>query len=219
LPFLDHGLLLHLLFFPLLQFSCRIVNLPSSQLPPKSTEQQEAEQTMSHFITAPPDPSEYAPFYGTYISLVPERDILEAMSLQNEATLGFLSTLSPSAGHHRYAPGKWSINEVIGHVIDSERVFTQRALFFARSAPLSLPGFEQDDWINAAAFDSVPLAELASEFESVRLSTLYFFRHLSQDAWLRRGVANNCEFTVRALAYIIVGHERHHLEILRTRYT
>jgi hypothetical protein len=141
------------------------------------------------------------------------------MNAQIETTLGYLSTLSPSSGHHRYAPGKWSVNEVIGHLIDAERVFAQRALFFARSAPLALPGFEQDDWVNAAAFDAVQLPELAAEFESVRLSTLYFFRHLSQDAWLRRGIANNCEFTVRSLAYIIVGHERHHLGMLRTRYT
>ena len=174
---------------------------------------------MSHFITTPPDPSEYAPYYGTYVNLVPESDILQAMTQQIETTLGFLSSLPNSAGNHRYAPGKWSINEVVGHMIDAERVFSQRALFFARSAPLSLPGFEQDDWVNATAFDAEQLADLAAEFESVRLSTRYFFLHLSQDAWLRRGIASNCEFTVRALAYIIVGHERHHLEVLRTRYT
>lgn len=165
-----------------------------------------------------PDVSEYAEYYERYISLAPESDICAAMASQTEATLKFLQAIPAAAGDTRYAPGKWSIKEVIGHMTDTDRVFAQRALFIARSDPATLPGFEQDDWVNAAAFAEQPLAELIDEFEHVRRGNLYFFKHLPAAAWLRRGIANQSEFTARAFAYAMVGHERYHLEILRTRY-
>ena len=167
---------------------------------------------------ARPDASEHAPYYGKYIQLVPEMDIVRVMTLQIEKTLGFLRALRNSAGDKRYAPDKWTIKEVVGHLSDSERVFAQRALFFARSIPIPLPSFEQDDWMRAAPFGTQRLEDLATEFELVRRSNLCFFRQLGEEAWLRRGSASGCEFTVRSIAYILVGHERHHLEILRTRY-
>ena len=165
-----------------------------------------------------PDSSEYAEYYGKYIQLVPEADIVHAMKLQLKLTLEFLETLPESIGDKRYAPEKWSVKEVVGHIIDVERVFTQRALFFARNSPVALPGMEQDDWMKEAAFGAQRLEDLATEFGLVRQSNVWFFRNLSDVAWMRRGVASNREFTVRAIAYIIVGHERHHLGILKTRY-
>ena len=174
--------------------------------------------SMSDTPVGRPDPSEHAEYYGRYISLVPEDDLCAAMASQTDATLAFLHALPTAAGGLRYAPGKWSVKEVIGHVIDAERVFAMRATFFARLDAAALPGFEQDDWVSAATFDAQPLDELISEFEHVRRGNLYFFKHLAPDAWLRRGTASGYEFTVRALAYVIVGHERYHLDVLRTRY-
>ncbi|HJQ27626.1 MAG TPA: DinB family protein [Blastocatellia bacterium] len=173
---------------------------------------------MSHAIIGRPEPTEHAEYYSRYINLVPEDDLCAAMREQTEATLAFLRSLPEAVGDLRYAPGKWSVKELIGHVIDSERVFAMRAAYFARLDPAALPSFEQDDWVRAASFDEQPLAELIEEFEYVRRGNLYFFRHLTPEAWLRRGTASGYEFTVRALAYIIVGHERYHLEILRSRY-
>lgn len=165
-----------------------------------------------------PDPSEHAPYYGTYVGLVPETDVLAAMAAQLDATLAFLRALPPSAGAKRYAAGKWTVCEVLGHMIDTERVFAARALHFARSAPGALPGMEQDDWIAAANFAAFDLHDLAVEFELTRRSNILFFGHLAEEAWSRRGMASGVEFTVRSLAFMIVGHERHHLEILRTKY-
>ena len=107
---------------------------------------------------------------------------------------------------------------MIGHLIDSERIFAARALRFARNDPAPLPGFEQDDYVRNSTFDAYPLSELASELEIVRQSTIFLFRHIDEQAWTRRGVANNAEVSVRALAYIIAGHELHHREVLRSRY-
>ena len=173
---------------------------------------------MSDTALARPEPSEYYEYYGKYVQLVPESDVVKAMELQVDKTVSYLRSIPESAGDKRYAPGKWSIKEVVGHVIDIERVFAQRALFFARKSPGPLPGIEQDDWMRAATFGVQKLEDLVAEFELVRRSTVPLFRHLDEEAWMRRGVASERDFTVRAIAYIIVGHERHHLEILKTRY-
>jgi hypothetical protein len=165
-----------------------------------------------------PDASEYVEYYGRYVSLVPESDVVKAMTNQVSQTLAYLRSLPASAGDKRYAPDKWSVKEVVGHVIDIERVFGHRALFFARNVAGPLPGIEQDDWMKVVNFGTRTLEDLADEFETVRKSSLYFFRHLDDDAWVRRGIASEREFTVRAIAYIILGHERHHLEILKARY-
>ena len=173
---------------------------------------------MSDSIIGRPDPTEYAEYYGRYIGLVPEDDLCAAMAEQTTATLDFLRAIPAGSGDLRYAPGKWSVKEVIGHVIDAERVFAHRAMWFARLDAQPLPGFDQDPWVNAAAFGAQPLDELVSEYEHVRRGNHYFFRHLAPEAWLRRGTASGNEITVRALAYILVGHERYHLDILKTRY-
>ena len=165
-----------------------------------------------------PANGEYLPYYSRYIERVPDGDVLSTLSRQISETIALLRGLPESVANYRYAPDKWSVNELVGHVIDSERIFTNRALRFARGDATAVPGFEQDDYVRGATFNAYPLSELASELQVVRQSTLYFFRHLDDDAWARRGVANNAEVSVRALAYIIAGHELHHREVLRTRY-
>jgi len=168
--------------------------------------------------TIKPERSEFLPYYGKYIDLVASGDVLTTLSKQMVETLLLLRSLHASVATYRYAPGKWSVNEVIGHLIDSERIFAGRALRFARADGTPLPGFEQDDYVSNSSFDLYPLGELASELGSVRESTIFLFRHLQEDAWTRRGTANGAEVSVRALAYIIAGHELHHREILRARY-
>jgi uncharacterized damage-inducible protein DinB len=165
-----------------------------------------------------PGSTEHDPYYSRYIDQVPEGDVLDTLGWQMGDTLVFIRGLPEAAGSSRYAPGKWSVKEVLGHMADTERIFAYRALRVARGDRTPLPGFEQDDYVREGRFDRRPLAALASEFESVRNATLSLFRSLDDEALLRRGVANKVEITPRALAYIIAGHERHHLEILRTRY-
>lgn len=165
-----------------------------------------------------PAASEFLPYYEKYIALVPEGDVLSTLATQMASTQALLRSLPASVATYRYAPGKWSVNEVVGHLIDSERIFAARALRFARNDAKALPGFEQEDYVRNANFDACPLSDLASELATVRQSTLFLFRHMGDEAWTRHGVANDAEVSVRALAYIIAGHELHHREILRTRY-
>jgi hypothetical protein len=165
-----------------------------------------------------PDATEYVPYYERYISLVSDGDILITLSRQLDESLALLGSISEEQANHRYAPDKWSIKELVGHVIDTERIFAYRALRFARNDRTPLPGYDQDDYIRGASFDDYSLADLASEFEHVRRANLSLFKHLDEDAWKRRGTANESEVSVRALAFIIAGHELHHMAILRNRY-
>jgi hypothetical protein len=165
-----------------------------------------------------PAQGEFAPFYERYIALVPAGDVLSTLEAQMSDTQALLRGLPASTSKYRYAPDKWSVNEIIGHVIDAERIFAARALRFARSDATPLPSFEQDDYVRNSNADAYPLSELAAELETVRRSTIFLFRHLDEAAWLRRGIASKAEVSVRALAYIIAGHELHHREILHTRY-
>ena len=165
-----------------------------------------------------PAEGEFLPYYERYIALVPKGDVLSTLNAQMDETQALLRELPANISTYRYAPDKWSVNEVVGHMIDSERIFAARALRFARKDPTPLPGFEQDDYVRNSMFDAYPLAELASELEAVRRASVFLFKHLEEPAWMYRGVANNAEITVRALAYIIAGHELHHREILSARY-
>jgi hypothetical protein len=168
-------------------------------------------------IAARPESNEYAPYYGKYISLVPDGDVLVTLERQAPETAALLAR--PEAdGDFRYAPGKWSLKESLGHVIDSERVFCYRALRFARNDKTPLAGFEQDDYVKDGPFGYCSLADLVEEFASVRNATVSMFRALDESAWTRRGVANNNEVTVRALAYIIAGHELHHRGLFQQKY-
>ena len=165
-----------------------------------------------------PTSDEYAPYYEKYIALLPEGDIVTTLEEQLNSTLALLRGLDESQGVRRYAPDKWSVKEVIGHIIDGERVFAYRALRFARNDQTPLPGYEQDDYVRSATFDERTLADLADEFEHLRRSNIQLFRSLDESAWSRRGTANDFEVTVRALAHIIAGHEAHHVGVLQMRY-
>jgi DinB superfamily len=178
----------------------------------------QATMASNRIRVTPPEPSEHAPYYGRYIALVPSADILSVLETQIHETVQLLAGLTDQQASYRYAPEKWSVKEVIGHVADSERVFAYRALRIARADQTPIEGFEQDDYVRAGQFDRLSIAGLAAEFGVVRQATLRLLEGLPSDAWLRRGVANKNEVSVRALAYIIAGHELHHRQILRERY-
>lgn len=173
---------------------------------------------MSNQLSTRPEATEYAPDYGAYISRVAAGNIIEVLGHQIEDTVALLHGLSDAQAKSRYAPEKWSVKEVVGHLSDSERVFGYRVLRFARNDQTPLSGFEQNDYVREAAFDDQRLSDLASEFEHVRRANLHLLRGLSAEAWDRRGEANGNPVSVRALAYIIAGHELHHVEIIRTKY-
>lgn len=168
--------------------------------------------------SARPGPDEYFAYYEGYVSLVPEGHVVETLERQAGETLALLRSLPEERGGHRYGPGKWSVKQLVGHVIDAERVFSFRALAIARGERRPLPDMDQDAYMAGADFDARTLADLAEEFEAVRRSTLQLFRRLPHDAWQRRGIASDNEVSVRALAYITAGHEAHHVRILRERY-
>jgi hypothetical protein len=165
-----------------------------------------------------PAPSEYSRFFERYISLVPTTDIVAELDHQRAATAAVIGQVAEDRAGFRYAPGKWSIREVLGHVIDAERVFGWRALCVARGDPQPLPGFEENDYAASAGHDQCRLASLGEEFDGLRRSHVLMLRHLPDPAWLRVGNANGNPVSVRALAYILVGHLRHHLSVLEQRY-
>ncbi|MGO4879798.1 MAG: DinB family protein [Bryobacteraceae bacterium] len=167
---------------------------------------------------AAPDTSEYAPYFGKYIVLVPGHHVVSALEDQPRETLALLSELSEGQGEYRYAPDKWSIKEMLGHIIDAERVFSYRALRFARHDQTPLASFEQDGYVRSGDFGGRRLADLIEEFVAVRRATVCLFRSLSGEAWMRRGIASDNPVSVRAIAYIIAGHELHHRRILREKY-
>jgi len=173
---------------------------------------------MSAPASTRPESNEYASYYEKYVSLVPDADLVETLERQGAETLALLRGLSEEQGAHRYEPGKWSVKQLVGHVSDGERIFSYRALAFARGDGQALPGMEQEEWMAGVDFDARTLSDLADEFAAVRAATLHLLRNLSPEAWSRRGTASDNEITVRALAYIIAGHEAHHVRILRERY-
>ncbi len=166
-----------------------------------------------------PEATEYLPYYHRYVSLVPDGDVLVSLERQLDSLLTLLSGVPDARAGYRYEAGKWSIRELVGHVIDSERVFAYRALRFGRNDPAELEGFEQDDFVRNAAFDSVPIESLMDELANVRKSTILLCRHLPADAWSRKGIASGGQVSVRALAWMIAGHGMYHEEILRSRYS
>jgi DinB superfamily len=168
-------------------------------------------------IPSRPDATEYASPFEAYVKLVPQGDIITHLEQQIEGTVTLLRDVSESVADTRHAPYTWSIKEVVGQLIDSERIFGVRALCFARQDQNELPGFDENDYVRHARFDARQLGSLVQEFELVRRSHILFFRGLDDEAWRRSGVANGHRVTVRALAYIIAGHERHHVTILRER--
>ncbi len=166
-----------------------------------------------------PGPDEYAPAFAGYVGRIgDDEDVVAALAEQLDHVLARLGHIPEARGDYRYAPGKWSIKEVVGHISDVERVMTYRALRIARADPTPLPGFDENAWVPAANFDARSLASLVHELEEVRRATVAFFETVDAEAAARRGSANNNPISARAIAYIIAGHERHHVQLLRERY-
>jgi len=162
--------------------------------------------------------SEYAPYYQGYIAHVSEDEILPVLRSQLDALDVLLGRVAPERETFRYAEGKWSIREIVGHLIDAERVFGYRAFCVARGEKQNLPGFEQNDYILTAPYDRIDLEDLLAELRLVRLSNIAMLRNLDEEAWMRIGTANDNQVSVRALAFIMAGHARHHMGVLRERY-
>jgi hypothetical protein len=169
-------------------------------------------------VIGEPEASEYAPYYERYVALVRGGDILEVLARQADKVRRTLSGVAEERAGYRYAPDKWTIREVVGHWTDAERVFAYRALGFARDEKTPLPSFDENEYARRSGHDGVPLPELLEEFASVRGATIALLRHLSVEAWQRTGVASGKPVSVRALAFIMAGHVKHHLAILRERY-
>jgi hypothetical protein len=166
-----------------------------------------------------PAANEHDPYFSRYIDLVGhEEDILSAFGEQSSTMQKMLSALDETRALFRYEDGKWSVKEVVGHMIDTERIMSYRALAIARGEKQPLPGFDQDEYMQLANFDSWRLGDLAESYALVRRTNLVFFQNLPEEAWSRRGIASEKDVTVRALAWIIAGHERHHMKVLREKY-
>jgi uncharacterized damage-inducible protein DinB len=165
-----------------------------------------------------PAPTEHNPYYSKYVSLVLEGDIIATLNRQIDDSLSILRGISAERADYRYAPDKWSVKEVVGHLIDTERIFAYRAFRFARNDQTPLNGYEQDDYVRNGDFSNRELSDLADEFENVRRSNVHMLKGLNEQAWLRHGSANENDITVRALAYIMAGHELHHMGILKSKY-
>ncbi|GER67357.1 hypothetical protein BpJC7_13760 [Weizmannia acidilactici] len=165
-----------------------------------------------------PDPTEYAAYYAAYVSLVPDGAITEILETQIHNTVSLLKKISEEQASYRYAPGKWSMKQVVGHMADTERIMAYRLLSIARGETVSLPGFDQDLYVANAAFDEQPFADLIDHFAAVRQATLHLLKGLDGNAWMRKGTANEAEMTVRGIAYVIAGHELHHIKVLKEKY-
>ncbi len=165
-----------------------------------------------------PQSSDYAPYYAKYVSLVPEGNFLDLLESQLREMNRLLKPLTGEQAEFRYAPGKWSIKESLGHVNDAERIFAYRMLRIARGDQTPLPGFEQDDYVKTANSTARKLSELLEEFTAIRRATITLAGSLDDASWLRRGNASGKEISVLALAFIIAGHVLHHRVILEERY-
>ena len=164
-----------------------------------------------------PQPDEYSAYAARYVDLVGNDPIMEILERQKNASWDFFTKIEPDKAAYAYAAGKWTIKQVLGHMADTERVFAYRALVFSREQ-ITLPGFDQDVYMVQATFNSRPLEDIANEFKTVRESSLYLFRSMSEQQSIQKGIASGNPFSVRAYAYMIAGHELHHMKILNERY-
>lgn len=165
-----------------------------------------------------PKPGDNNPYYDRYINLIEGDDIIKVLKEQRKKSEKFLKTFSEEQGNYSYAEGKWTLKEVLGHVIDTERIMAYRALAFARGEKQLLPGFEQDDYVTESNFNERTLDDMINEFLTVRESNIILFQSFDEEILNRRGTASDSEVTVLALIYIIAGHEKHHIKVLREKY-
>jgi hypothetical protein len=165
-----------------------------------------------------PQAGEYGSFYQRYIDLASDEDVVAALDAQGQETAALFAGLSDEQASQRYAPDKWSIKQLAAHVTDGERVFAYRALAIARGETQPLPGFDQDPYVANSGADERSISDLTGELAAVRRANLMMFRAFTEEAWRRMGTASDHPVSVRAIAYVILGHERHHVNILRERY-
>jgi hypothetical protein len=165
-----------------------------------------------------PDPSEYDPYYDRYISLVQTDDMAATLQKQAQETRDLLSKVGAERADFRYAPGKWSVKEVLGHVNDTERIMSYRVLRISRGDQTPIEGYEQDDYVAGGKFGRRTLDDLLQEFMTIRNATIQLIRHLDPESAERRGTANQKPVSARAVIYVIAGHELHHRRILREKY-
>ncbi|WNQ10951.1 DinB family protein [Paenibacillus aurantius] len=165
-----------------------------------------------------PGAGEYGDYFGKYVKLVPDGDITDILRAQGEETALLLAELSSEQAEYRYEPDKWSLKEAIGHLADTERVMSFRLLCAARGETAPLPGFDQDRFVTNASFGDQPLLAVAEDYAAVRQATLCLLEGLPEAAWTRQIEANGEKVTARAFAYIIAGHEAHHLQVIQDRY-
>jgi hypothetical protein len=170
------------------------------------------------FLMSKPAKTEYDPYFKQYIKLVPSGDIIDILNRQLGIFLDLGSDIGEKMSAFRYEEGKWSIKEVIGHIIDTERIFAYRGLCFARNEKIKLPGYDQDKYVQNAYFDRRTLKSLISEFKHLRRSNIDLFESFGKDVMLRNGIANKLEFSVRTIPYIMVGHAAHHIDVLKGKY-
>lgn len=165
---------------------------------------------------ARPEAGEYHPMFQRYVDRVQDADVLAALETQvDDVAKAFRGATDE---HHRYAPGKWSVRQVAGHVLDTERMFGYRLLCLARGEKQSLPGFDEDDYAATAGHDGISLSDLVEQFALVRRSHARMARNFDEAAWAREGLANGNRTTVRAVPYLMIGHVRHHLAVLAEKY-
>ncbi|HWZ03618.1 MAG TPA: DinB family protein [Mucilaginibacter sp.] len=164
-----------------------------------------------------PQPDEYSAFAARYVDLVGNGPIIEILEYLQQMTYNFFLRIDPDKAAYAYAEGKWTVKQVVGHITDTERVFAYRALAFSREA-IELPGFDQDVYMEKATFNTRSLEDLANEFNTVRESTLYLLKSFTEEQTMQKGIASGNPVSVRALAYMIAGHEMHHIKILKERY-
>ena len=165
-----------------------------------------------------PKSDEYGAFYRPYIAAVPDGPIVAVLHGQRGDLARLTAGMSPDRERYRYAPGKWSVREIVGHLTDSERMFAMRAMAFARGDSAHYPGFDENEYAAASGADERVLAELVEEWDAARHATVLLFKGLPDDAWDRCGHASGFEFSVRSMAWIAAGHTQHHLGVLRERY-
>lgn len=173
---------------------------------------------MPSLLAVRPDDTEFSSFYASYVAAVPDGDLFQALDRTHEDTVRWLREVPAEREEFRYAEGKWSVKEVIGHLADAERVFAHRMLRFARADATPLPPFDENLYVDAARFERRTLASLLDEWAAVRQATLSLVRTLDDTELARSGTASGASVTVRGLAWIIAGHELHHVNILRERY-
>ncbi|MCF7754368.1 MULTISPECIES: DinB family protein [Paenibacillus] len=166
-----------------------------------------------------PNTDEYAAYYEGYIRLVPEGNIIEMLEQQAHIVQNLLSSLTEEQANYRYAEGKWSVKEVIGHLLDNERIMSSRLLRIARGDQANHPGYDQDVLMQTHPFDSYTLADLSEEYAITRRSTILMIRRLTPEAWLCRGIVSDNPASARSIAFVMAGHELHHLSVLRDRYS